>query len=350
MNGRAYFPLLMLMGFVVVNAALMLLASHLSIRARPTPVKQTAYESGIPPLGDARERFSVKFYMVAMLFIVFDIETVFMIPWGASFRELSCAVPLVAGACPAGRIVVLRARRNAGVHSDPARRLRLRLEEGSAAMGLTAPPDRTVVTHDPPDQESWIATRLDFLVNWGRANSLWPMPFGTACCAIEFMATAASQFDLARFGMERMSFSPAPGRRADLRRSRAVQAGAGHSPHLAADAAAEVVHLDGRVRIVGRHVRQLRGGAGDRHDHPRGRVRARLPAAPRGAHLRHPDAAAEGDGEKRMSNSTLRNEMEPDPESGLYIPPQTIDELSEPFGNSVQPDAVRVCERTRSTR
>ena len=56
--------------------------------------------------------------------------------------------------------------------------------------------------------EGWITTRLDFLVNWGRSNSLWPMPFGTACCAIEFMATAASKFDLARFGMERMSFSP----------------------------------------------------------------------------------------------------------------------------------------------
>jgi len=104
MNGRAYFPLLMLMGFVVANAALMLLASHLTIRPRPTPVKQTAYESGIPPLGDARERFSVKFYMVAMLFIVFDIETVFMIPWGTTFRQLSCASPLVGGICPAGQI------------------------------------------------------------------------------------------------------------------------------------------------------------------------------------------------------------------------------------------------------
>ncbi|HEX6533800.1 MAG TPA: NADH-quinone oxidoreductase subunit A [Gemmatimonadaceae bacterium] len=66
-------------------------------------MKQTAYESGIPPLGDARERFSVKFYMVAMLFIVFDIETVFMIPWGAYYRRLSCAVPLVRDACPAGQ-------------------------------------------------------------------------------------------------------------------------------------------------------------------------------------------------------------------------------------------------------
>jgi NADH-quinone oxidoreductase subunit A len=56
------------------------------------------------PLGDARERFSVKFYLVAMLFIVFDIETVFMIPWGVYYRQLSCAVPLVAGACPAGSL------------------------------------------------------------------------------------------------------------------------------------------------------------------------------------------------------------------------------------------------------
>ena len=60
---------------------------------------------------------------------------------------------------------------------------------------------------------NWVTTRLDFLTNWARANSLWPMPFGTACCAIEYMATAASRFDIARFGMERQSFSP---RQADV--------------------------------------------------------------------------------------------------------------------------------------
>ena len=78
-------------------------------------------------------------------------------------------------------------------------------------MGLSRTEQgRTEVVHggDP-----WFTTRLDFLVNWSRANSLWPMPFGTACCAIEFMATAASRFDLARFGMERQSFSP---RQADV--------------------------------------------------------------------------------------------------------------------------------------
>ena len=101
---RAYVPVLLLLGFVVFNAVLMLGLSALTLRSRPTPVKQTAYESGIPPLGDARERFSVKFYMVAVLFIIFDIETVFMIPWGAHFRQLSCAKPLLGGVCPAGSV------------------------------------------------------------------------------------------------------------------------------------------------------------------------------------------------------------------------------------------------------
>lgn len=101
---RDYFPIVLLVGFVAVNAVMMLLISHLALRPRPTPIKQTPYESGIPPLGDARERFSVKFYMVAMLFIAFDIETVFLIPWGASFRQLSCQAPLVNDMCPAGNI------------------------------------------------------------------------------------------------------------------------------------------------------------------------------------------------------------------------------------------------------
>ena len=100
---RTYFPVLMLLGFVALNAVMMLLLSHLTMRHRPTPVKQTPYESGIPPLGSAHERFSVKFYMVAVLFIIFAIETVFMIPWGAHFRQLSCSTALVNNVCPAGQ-------------------------------------------------------------------------------------------------------------------------------------------------------------------------------------------------------------------------------------------------------
>ncbi len=101
---RAYFPVLMLLGFVVINGLLIIAISSLTIRARPTPVKQQAYESGVPALGDARERFSVRFYLVAILFIIFDIETVFMIPWAVYYKQLSCLVPLVNDACPVGNI------------------------------------------------------------------------------------------------------------------------------------------------------------------------------------------------------------------------------------------------------
>jgi NADH-quinone oxidoreductase subunit A len=101
---RAYFPVLMLLGFVVMNALLIIGGSALTIRGRPTPVKQQAYESGVPALGDARERFSVRFYLVAILFIIFDIETVFMIPWAVYFKQLSCFVPLVNDTCPVGNI------------------------------------------------------------------------------------------------------------------------------------------------------------------------------------------------------------------------------------------------------
>ncbi len=53
-----------------------------------------------------------------------------------------------------------------------------------------------------------VFTRVDAAMNWMRKNSLWPMPMGLACCAIELMATASSRFDVSRFGMEVMRFSP----------------------------------------------------------------------------------------------------------------------------------------------
>jgi len=56
--------------------------------------------------------------------------------------------------------------------------------------------------------ENVVVTKLDWLANWCRKNSLWPMPFATACCGIELMAVGASRFDIARFGSEAMRFSP----------------------------------------------------------------------------------------------------------------------------------------------
>ena len=86
---QPYIPVLLVAAFVVANAVLMLGLSHVLSSYRLTPVKLAPYESGMPVLGDARERFSVKFYLVAMLFIIFDIETVFMLPWAAAFHQLT---------------------------------------------------------------------------------------------------------------------------------------------------------------------------------------------------------------------------------------------------------------------
>lgn len=83
-----YFPLLVLFLFAgAVVLALLLIAEKVGPK-RPNPVKAEPFESGNPPKGDARVRFSVRFYLVAMLFLVFDIEVVFLYPWAILFRRL----------------------------------------------------------------------------------------------------------------------------------------------------------------------------------------------------------------------------------------------------------------------
>ena len=192
----------------------------------------------------------------------------------------------------------------------------------------------TTTSYAPEAQESWIATRLDFLVNWSRANSLWPMPFGTACCAIEFMASAASRFDLARFGMERMSYSP---RQAD------VLLCAGRVP----------LKLAPIIRRIWQQMPQPKwaismgacastGGMFDNYAVVQGidtiiPVDVYVPGCPPrpealmyGILMLQKKVMAE-----RMQDKSLRTEITLDPNSKLYIPPSAIDELSEPFGNSV---------------
>ncbi len=85
---RSYLPILFLLGLSGLQAVGIVVLSRLASEMRPTPAKSMPYESGILPLGDTRERFSVKFYLVAILFIVFDLETIFLIPWGVFFRQL----------------------------------------------------------------------------------------------------------------------------------------------------------------------------------------------------------------------------------------------------------------------
>ena len=88
---EAYFPVLV-QGLIAMALAIGLLTvSRLLGKRVRNSVKDLPYESGIVPTGDARQRFSVKFYMVAMLFIVFDIEAIFLYPWAVVFRDLKMA-------------------------------------------------------------------------------------------------------------------------------------------------------------------------------------------------------------------------------------------------------------------
>jgi NADH-quinone oxidoreductase subunit B len=69
-------------------------------------------------------------------------------------------------------------------------------------------PAQSEIGYDSKIEGDFIVTRIDAALNWFRKNSLWPMPMGLACCAIELMAAGASRFDISRFGSEVMRFSP----------------------------------------------------------------------------------------------------------------------------------------------
>ncbi len=84
----AYVPLLIHVLLAMVVAGALVFLSWAVGHRKPSRAKQQAYECGVLPTGDAREPFSVKFYLVAMLFILFDVEAIFLYPWAVVYREL----------------------------------------------------------------------------------------------------------------------------------------------------------------------------------------------------------------------------------------------------------------------
>jgi len=83
-----FFPVLVLFFFAGLVVLGLLLVAQTAGPKKPSPVKAEPFESGNPPKGDARIRFPVKFYLVAMLFLIFDLEAVFLYPWAVMFRRL----------------------------------------------------------------------------------------------------------------------------------------------------------------------------------------------------------------------------------------------------------------------
>ena len=83
-----FLPILIMLGLGAGFAGGSVLLSQFLGPSKPTPEKMAPYECGMPAVGDARERMSVKFYLVAMIFLLFDIEIAFLYPWALAFRDL----------------------------------------------------------------------------------------------------------------------------------------------------------------------------------------------------------------------------------------------------------------------
>jgi len=88
---EAYIPIVLMLGLALIAGLVFTNINRWIGPKRPSEEKLSTYESGMEPVKTARERFSVKFYLVAMLFILFDIEIVFMYPWAVMFKELGTA-------------------------------------------------------------------------------------------------------------------------------------------------------------------------------------------------------------------------------------------------------------------
>jgi NADH-quinone oxidoreductase subunit A len=83
-----YLPIVVFLGIATGLALVMVLASFILARQKPDSEKNSAYECGFPPFGDARSKFDVRFYLVAILFIIFDLEIAFLFPWAISLGKI----------------------------------------------------------------------------------------------------------------------------------------------------------------------------------------------------------------------------------------------------------------------
>ena len=181
----------------------MVLASYLVVKQRPDAEKASPYECGFEAFDDARSRFDVRFYLVAILFIIFDLEVAFLFPWAVALGDIGVfgfwSMVVFLGILTIGFIYEWRkgpwnGSRDAMAQGAPGARRR----HGSAWPRA--------------DRQRLRSLPVDKLAAWAQAGSLWPVSFGLACCAVEMMHTACSRYDMDRFGI---IFRPSP-RQSDL--------------------------------------------------------------------------------------------------------------------------------------
>ena len=124
-------------------------------------------------------KFDVRYYLVAILFILFDLEVAFMLPWAVVFKDL--------GAYGFWSMLVFIVVLTVGLFTNGKR---------CAGMGI-----------EGVLKKGFITTSADTVLNYMRTGSLWPVTFGLACCAVEMMHAGMARYDLDRFGI---IFRPSP--------------------------------------------------------------------------------------------------------------------------------------------
>ena len=245
--------------------------------------------------GQAGFRFGISFYLIAMLFILFDIEVIFLYPIAVQLRAF-------------GTFALVETDR---LHRAADGRLRLRLAARSARMEVIRASRRAgrttsasascaratccAATSRAPSSSSYVeervlTTTLDKAVDWARAQRALPGDLRPGLLRDRDdvdRRRARRRRALRLRGLPRLA---APGRPADPLRPRLDQDGAGRPAHLRPDARAEVGDRDGRLLVLDGRLQQLRDRPG-RQVHAGRRPRARLPAAARGADARDPQAA-----------------------------------------------------------
>eukprot|EP01132_Coremiostelium_polycephalum_P007157 gene7157-8816_t len=191
----SYLPIVIFIGVALVIGLALLVAPFLVAYKSPDPEKLSAYECGFNAFDDARMKFDVRFYLVSILFIIFDLEVAFLFPWAVAFSKIGWfgfwSMMIFLGVLTIGFIydqTTLVAPKPKGI-LDPGTGKPIGSDD--AFFGE--------INNELADK-GFLVTSADALVTWARTGSLMWMTFGLACCAVEMMHTSMPRYDGERFG------------------------------------------------------------------------------------------------------------------------------------------------------